>query len=327
MKFGLIIGRFQPLHKGHLKMIETALDSVDELIIILGSASNGRSLRNPFLVEEIYQSIIKFVDKNRIRVIEGIGDLLYDDDLWISEIRETIYDVTSLTDEIIVFGHDKDQTSYYLKMFPYKVIDCGLHENVHAVDIRNEYFGKQTISDQALDKEFLENFMLSEEYLELKKEFEYIENYKKSFSSVPYPVIFTCVDACVIYNDEKVLLIKRKSESGNGKYALPGGFLDVNETLVEGCLRELFEETGLTLKKEDIIKTRVFDNVNRSQRGRIISNCFVFYTNSSKPPTLKAGDDAATAEWVDIDDNIQELNFHDDHFSIIYNIINELFKK
>ncbi len=86
----------------------------------------------------------------------------------------------------------------------------------------------------------------------------------------PHPAITTdCVAFGIDEKDIKVLLIQRKNEPYKGKWAIPGGFMKIDETTEECAKRELFEETNLEAK--NIIRFGVFDAVNRDPRERIVT--------------------------------------------------------
>ena len=101
---------------------------------------------------------------------------------------------------------------------------------------------------------------------------------------------------CVVFDPQgRVLLIRRGNEPFKGRYALPGGFVDIGETIEEGCRRELREETGLTVG--DLLLVGVYSDPSRDPRGHTVSAAFLSYL--SKPASAVAGDDAASAEWVE----------------------------
>jgi len=107
-----------------------------------------------------------------------------------------------------------------------------------------------------------------------------------------------------------ILLIERKNEPYKGLWALPGGFIDMDEDLDEACLRELKEETGI-----EGIKIHQFCTVGtpgRDPRGRTITIVYLAHTEEMINPV--AGDDAANAKWFETD-NLPELAF--DHLEII----------
>ena len=101
-----------------------------------------------------------------------------------------------------------------------------------------------------------------------------------------------------ISNQQLELLIERKHPPFEGMWALPGGFLDMHETLVVTALRELQEETGLT--GIELEQFRTFSKVNRDPRHRTITTVFIGYTNHNTPEP-RAGDDAANTQWFPLD--------------------------
>jgi 8-oxo-dGTP diphosphatase len=128
-----------------------------------------------------------------------------------------------------------------------------------------------------------------------------------------YPRPALTVDAVVVAGHPsacQLLLIERKKDPFAGKWALPGGFVDMEETLDQACIRELKEETGLELS--EMVQFRVFDAINRDPRHRTIS--VVFYAFISEPMAVSGADDAARAKWFPID-NLPALAF--DHDEIV----------
>lgn len=131
---------------------------------------------------------------------------------------------------------------------------------------------------------------------------------KKYAYDWPRPMV--TVDA-IVFNTSgdspKLLLIKRGNEPFKGKWAFPGGFVDMDEELEDAAARELAEETGLTGVK--LTQLQAFGKCGRDPRGRNISVMFIGITKDSK---IKGGDDAAEAKWFDIN-NLPPLAFdHND---------------
>ena len=120
------------------------------------------------------------------------------------------------------------------------------------------------------------------------------------------------ISAAIIIDRGKVLLIKRNNEPYKDTWALPGGFMDMNETLLECVVRELKEETGIDLLKDtgkwipDIGTLGIRDKVDRDPRGRIISHVFICVTNKCDY-IVKAGDDAKNAKFMDVFKDLKKI--------------------
>ncbi|HEX2970413.1 MAG TPA: NUDIX domain-containing protein [Bacteroidales bacterium] len=116
----------------------------------------------------------------------------------------------------------------------------------------------------------------------------------------------------------KVLLIKRKSSPFEGKWAFPGGFLEIDETAEEGAKRELSEETGI----KDVFpeELRTFSEVNRDPRGRTVSIAFYALIRMTEIFAV-AGDDATESGWFHVSD-MPQLAF--DHDKILSSAIEKL---
>ena len=97
-------------------------------------------------------------------------------------------------------------------------------------------------------------------------------------------------------DDKRVLLIKRGHEPFKGEWAFPGGFVEMDEELVDAAERELAEETGLS--GVELEQMHTFGGIGRDPRGRQIS--VVFSGVLHERPEPEAGDDAAEARWFDI---------------------------
>ncbi len=129
-----------------------------------------------------------------------------------------------------------------------------------------------------------------------------------------YPRAALSVD-CVVFGRESgrmhVLLIQRRAPPHAGQWALPGGFLELDETLEQAARRELREETGIAL--EQVEQLRAFDAIDRDPRERVISVAHVATIDIAEHP-LQAGDDASAARWFDLE-QLPELAF--DHGEIL----------
>ena len=119
---------------------------------------------------------------------------------------------------------------------------------------------------------------------------------------------------CIVFArkelDFRVLLVQRANEPYKGKWAFPGGFMNMDETTEEAARRELKEETGLIVA--DIRQIGTFDRVDRDPRGRVITVAYFVVIDGIRE--VKGGDDAAVARWFSIQ-NLPELAF--DHQEIM----------
>jgi 8-oxo-dGTP diphosphatase len=103
-------------------------------------------------------------------------------------------------------------------------------------------------------------------------------------------------DCVAIDSGGRVLLIRRKFQPFAGMYSLPGGFIEIGETVPDGCRRELLEETGVRAGRLQLIG--VYSDPKRDPRGHTVSIAYATRIAGSKVQ-LKAGDDAAAAEWIE----------------------------
>lgn len=127
------------------------------------------------------------------------------------------------------------------------------------------------------------------------------------------------VDAVVFDKAGRLLLIKRKSPPFKGRFALPGGFVEVGETVEEAAARELREETGIIAKVQRLVG--IYSQPKRDPRGHVIAIAFLMKARAAKPA---AGDDAAAAEYVA---DWRSLDLAFDHAQIVADAVALLRKK
>lgn len=162
-KFGVFIGRFQPLHDAHLMVIKQALRESESLILLIGSAKATVDIKNPFTFSERVEMIAaamevtviethhdgyKFIttkDGQTIYMVP-IRDYFYNENMWIAEVQYSVAAITELEESIALYGSYKDSSSYYVKLFPQwdfrpaNFIDSGRITQLNATDIRTAFF-------------------------------------------------------------------------------------------------------------------------------------------------------------------------------------------
>jgi bifunctional NMN adenylyltransferase/nudix hydrolase len=326
----LIIGRWQIYHKGHQTLLNAALDSAPNVIVVIGSAYRSRNPQNPFNWQERQQMILSTLsndERARVRFLP-VRDY-YDDERWNAAVRDGVkllsQDAPGNT--ISLIGFKKDHSSYYLDNF-YGWTWKGLTSeiDISATALRNVYFEavdpdarlevmKPFVSSEVLA--YLQAWARLPLFAERVAEHNAVANYRKRWAA---PFHLTA-DAVVQANDH-VLLVRRGGDIGHGLWALPGGFVEPGERLYTAALRELEEETGLKLLESTMQaafqRSVVFDHPGRSPRGRIITHASHFNLGHLSLPEVRGADDAMEARWVRIADLPgMEEQFFDDHAAIL----------
>ena len=116
--------------------------------------------------------------------------------------------------------------------------------------------------------------------------------------------------------DAEILLVRRGREPFKGRWALPGGFLEEDETLEACARRELREETGAETDDFDFVLLGVFDRPDRDPRGRTVSAAYLVQApREAFDPA--AGDDAAEARFFHVRDLPGEDELAFDHADIL----------
>ena len=336
----VFIGRFEPFHNGHAAVARLALGRARKLIFLVGSADTPRTTKNPWTVAEravMIQSALEGVADRLI--IRPLRDSLYNESLWIANVQRTVAEAIKADGgdagaRIGLVGQDKDASSYYLREFPqWAMVDVRHTETLSATELRRYLFeanqldthgGRMLIRANVPGPvfEMLEAFRKSSPaFAQLVAEYRFIETYKAAWADAPYAPTFVTTDAVVVHSGH-VLLVRRRAEPGKGLWALPGGFVGQDESLLDACLRELREETRLKLPvpvlKGSIKGSHVFDHPERSQRGRTITHAFHFDFPAGDLPDVRGGDDADKARWIPVSEALDmRTQLFEDHLHIL----------
>jgi len=137
-------------------------------------------------------------------------------------------------------------------------------------------------------------------------------NLSKKISS-DYPVQPQVAVGAIVFKDSRVLLVQRGKAPALGMWSIPGGSVELGETLQRATEREIREETGLTIKAREPVFT--FDVIDRDENGRVrfhyvIVDLMADYISGE----LRAGDDALDARWASSEEtkslNMSEMTRH-----------------
>lgn len=309
IKAGIFIGRFQPVHQGHIHALGIAASQVAQLYIFVGSANQCRSIKNPWTFQERKAMLMAKLHANRIYNYEivPINDYRYSDTQWMADVRATI---EHFTEEVpTLFGHMKDGNDY-LTWFPdWKFKSIEAQYKIDASATRKRMFETDDPDMPA----------------SVQADYNYYKKEAATFANYPFPetLNFNCSDA-ILECQGHILLIQRKYAPGAGTWALPGGFRNQRETFLDCAIRELQEETNVRVPEKvlrgSIIKTELFDDPSRSF-GIPRNTLAVYMRISPNPdgslPRANGADDAALCKWVPLTDALNNIEMYDDHKDIV----------
>lgn len=343
------IGRFQPIHNAHLQTILIGLSKAKKVIISVGSYNRPQTIKNPWTTEQriiqIKEAIKGLVEGDKLEgwsdyptesILDriefiSVRDYMYNNAKWAAELycKAVAAGATQGKDTCLI-GHYKDDSSFYLKMFQ----QWDLHTvsnfwGLNSTDFRTDIFEQNPIKMDGIPNnivKMLHQYKNSDDYVKLWKEYNFIKKYIKMTNIGPYPPTFVTVDSLVVKSGH-ILLVNRKCNPGLGLWALPGGHLDQEETILKSAIRELKEETKIKIDKpvleRNVKEVKVFDHPKRSERGRTITHAHLIDLGEFGPlPEIKAASDAKLVRWFPIAElNTIENKMFEDHFDIITNLI------
>lgn len=157
-----------------------------------------------------------------------------------------------------------------------------------------------------------------------KEEQKFLKNYRTS----EYPPFAVTVDICLFTIREgafSVLLVERDTPPYKGFWALPGGLVQGNESLEEATIRELREETNISMFTGHLEQLKTYGNPERDPRMRVVSVAHVAFAPSLPEP--QAGSDASYARWWAVEDLLDNETTEDtpklafDHETILQDTI------
>lgn len=339
--FLVFIGRFEPFHNGHATAARIALARAERLILLVGSAGTPRTIRNPWTLAErtvMIEAALEAPAREGRVLVKPLRDHLYNESRWIAAVQRAVADAVREAGgperpRIGLIGQG-DEAERYLRAFPqWPRVELEPAQALSASELRRHLLDAERDGGEggmrlvqanvpAPVYAMLDAFRRSSPaYPQLVAEQRFIDQYRAAWADAPYAPTFVTTDAVVVHSGH-VLLVRRRAEPGKGLWALPGGFVRQHETLLDGCLRELREETRLKLPlpvlKGSLQGREVFDHPDRSLRGRTITHAFHFVFPSGELPPVRGGDDADKARWVPVSEALEMgEQLFEDHLSIL----------
>lgn len=334
------IGRFQPFHNGHLALLLRALELGEIVVVVLGSSFRSRNTKNPLTWEEraaMIRLAIPEAHRERVKFVpvrDYYGTGTEGDTRWVDAVRAGVARVVGETERnIALLGHFKDSSSYYLNRFQgWKLESVDRAGDIDATHLRTALYstaGMDRAATLALLSAhmpagciaYLNAWLALPYFAPLAKQWVKIQEEKQDWAKAPYSPKFITVDALVTCADH-VLLIERGGDVGDGLLALPGGYLEDYETLFDGAVRELREETQLGLAYEYMVDAfdgaSVYDHPERDERGRIVTHLHRYVLRGDQLPEVHGKSDARRAIWMH-KDRLPELEsrYFADHGHIL----------
>ena len=354
----VFVGRFQPFHLGHRSVVAEALKVADHAVVLVGSSYRPRTSKNPFLFDEVAEmasGAFSVAEQERLTFLPLI-DTIYDDDSWVQNVRTAVgrflrYKGLAADSKVTLIGYEKDSSSYYLKLFPgwasvgVKPMMSPIEPTtvLSAVQIRRSLYGQGHDPEKVLDavtpsstQTVLRRLQRAEGdiWQSVLKEADFVKGYQARVAAgeqaFGFPFQIVTVDAVVIQGGH-ILLVKRARQPGIGLYALPGGHIDRDERLADAMVRELKEETKLDAPGPVILghvtQQKMYEHPDRSERARVVTMAYLIElpirnrdaSGNYQLDKIKAGDDAAAAEWVPLSEIDPRMMF-EDHFDIIQDL-------
>jgi nicotinamide-nucleotide adenylyltransferase len=271
MKRGIFIGRFQPLHIGHLSVIDDMNDAkdLDEIIIGIGTAQCSHTLYNPFSAEERREMIERSINISKPYTIINIPDI-NDFPKWVSHVE-------SLAPKFDVIYSGNTIVKTLFEERGYEVRSGEFSHNISATEIRKMMIEGSSWGDY-----------VPEGVREVIAEIRGVQRLRNIAARYMQPAV--TADMIINYKDQGIVLIKRKDEPFKDCWALPGGHINTGlESIEETAVRETKEETSLDVKLNNINLLGVYSNPGRDPRGPYHSTAFYTKVESGIPI---AADDA-----------------------------------
>ena len=295
----LVIGEFQPVRNGHIQALLDTLGRSRQVIVALMGHASAPSIRYPWTTaqrELCLRDALPAGARERVTVI-GVRHHLYRPERWLAELQAKVAEAGVAYEAAVIVAAEVEVDRLRQRA-------PSVAKLMSASAVRQDYLRGGSAWREAVPvavAAWLDAYRADPRYARLTEEQAWADRLAASWRAAPYPPIFVTADPVVVAQGH-ILLVHRKNAPGKGLWALPGGFVEHGETVAEAALRELVEETGIAVPLDALRRAargvKVFDYPERSVRVRTITHgLFIDLGDGGSLPALRAGDDAASAEW------------------------------
>ncbi|MDO5653136.1 MAG: adenylyltransferase/cytidyltransferase family protein [Brachymonas sp.] len=188
LDYAVVIGRFQPVHCGHVALLRAALHTAPKVVVVVGSVGVPRSPKNPFTLEERVQMLRAALPEDADRIHVAGVENHPDDTVWVSRVQAVVDGVVT-TDgasaaaaRVALVGHAKDASTYYLELFAHwQFVPFANVAGLDGTSIRNSYFTRNPDPDPlwlqpgvlpASTRDYLEQFRHTRHWLDVCRQRE-----------------------------------------------------------------------------------------------------------------------------------------------------------
>jgi bifunctional NMN adenylyltransferase/nudix hydrolase len=325
----VLVGRFQPIHLGHLALLERALAAAPRVIVVIGSAWLARSPAQPFSWRERAAMIAAAVGDRADRLafvpVRDCGD----DARWRAAVERAVRELVGEREPVRLVAARGGPAQEALRGFRgWELEIMPRRPGVGSGALRRALFaGATSAAGLAVLRDHLPAPVL--DYLRawvelpwlpaLTADWRELRIEGERWAGAPQLPLRVSADAVVRVGDS-VLLVRRAGPPGEGLWALPGASPERGERLAQAAMRALREQTGiglLTVSLEDALRSAtVFDHPRRAWFGRAISHAHRFELGGHLPG-LRGGEPAPAA-WVPLAGlPACPESLYEDHYAIL----------
>ena len=323
----VIIGRFQPLHNGHVALIREALANHDQVLLLVGSVNRETNFNNPLTAEERFDLIHEqFEDETQSLIVRGLKDKPTDDE-WVEEVTANVMNIEEDPSKVVLYTSEKDE-EFYKTSFIYNLA-IKQSGGINATDIRNMWYVLSELTSIPTHvHEFLKGIPEERRLILKNEQLSCLTQLSCAIHTHAFGNPIEPVAHAVVVHRNKILLVKRMGVRGKGQWAIPGGYVEHMETTRMAAIRELKEETGLDLQvlRAKELAAAVEENLD-DLSVRTIGHNYLYIIDPMEEQPVVSLDTAECSDymWVDTLDVLTEkMNLFYNHTVVIQRLFSVL---